>query len=68
MKRSWYQKFWLKKFFAEKKAGPQKFRKKKNEKWPIFRDRPGYGPNILGANFYVLERSSVSILDDLTIK
>ena len=55
---SWFfETFLVLKFLAKKKYFPKKrvdyrnFEKKKNEKWPIFADRPGYGSNILGAIF-----------------
>ena len=52
-------KFLSQNFFPEKKGGPLKCRGKKNEKWPIFANRPEYGFNIWGVHFWVLEGTSV---------
>ena len=43
-------------------------KKKKNEKWPIFANRPEYGFNIWGVHFWVLEGTSVKKLHDLSFK
>ena len=61
-----------KKNFCRKKGWTteisKKNKNKKNEKWPIFADRPEYGSNISGVHLWVLGGASVSILHDLSFK